>query len=235
MKRFHHKFTLPAILILLVVAIVLLITGIANMHKQTTLPPNGNSSAIGVELNQNYGYVDLHELQSNGISFVYLRSTQGRSYFDDDYLSYRDQILGTKLAFGTIVAYSNESTPLQHYQYFLKKVGTDTGSLPIWIEPAIDNYDLAYIKQMAKFASMLQGLNKRVMVDVAVKYKKYFPHEVQFITGGKKAPNKMQYSFWRYNNDGRVKSVTNLESGVVMLTYNGTVTQYKEKYGQLTQ
>ena len=235
MKRFHHKFTLPAILILLIVAIGLLIVGITNMHKQTTLPPNGNSSAIGVELNQNYGYVDLHELQSNGISFVYLRSTQGRSYFDDDYLSYRDQILGTKLAFGTIVAYSNESTPLQHYQYFLKKVGTDTGSLPIWIEPAIDNYDLAYIKQMAQFASMLQGLNKRVMVDVAVKYKKYFPHDVQFITGGKKAPNKMQYSFWRYNNDGRVKSVTNLESGAVMLTYNGTVTQYKEKYGQLTQ
>ncbi|WP_294836102.1 GH25 family lysozyme [uncultured Lactobacillus sp.] len=235
MKRFHHKFTLPAILILLVVAIALLLTGIANMRNQTTLPPNGNASAIGVELNQDYGYVDLHELQANGISFVYLRSTQGRSYFDDDYLIYRDQVLGTKLAFGTVIAYSNESTPMQHYQYFLKKVGTDTGSLPILIEPAIDNYDIAYIKQMAQFTGMLLRLNKRVIVEVAVRYKKYFPHDVQFITGGKKAPDKMQYSFWRYTNNGRVKSVKNLEDGVVMLTYNGTVTQYKEKYGQLTQ
>lgn len=235
MKRFHHKFTLPAILILLIVAIVLLLTGIANMRNQTTLPPNGNASAIGVELNQDYGYIDLHELQANGISFVYLRSTQGRSYFDDDYLLYRDQVLGTKLAFGTVIAYSNESTPTQHYQYFLKKVGTDTGSLPIWIEPAIDNYDIAYIKQMAQFTSMLLRLNKRVIVDVAVKYKKYFPYDVQFIIGGRKAPDKMQYAFWRYTNNGRVKSVKNLEDGVVMLTYNGTVTQYKEKYGQLTQ
>ena len=235
MKRFHHKFTLPAILILLIVAIVLLLTGIANMRNQTTLPPNGNASAIGVELNQDYGYIDLHELQANGISFVYLRSTQGRSYFDDDYLLYRDQVLGTKLAFGTVIAYSNESTPTQHYQYFLNKVGTDTGSLPIWIEPAIDNYDIAYIKQMAQFTSMLLRLNKRVIVDVAVKYKKYFPYDVQFITGGRKAPDKMQYAFWRYTNNGRVKSVKNLEDGVVMLTYNGTVTQYKEKYGQLTQ
>ncbi|MCT6866367.1 MAG: lysozyme [Lactobacillus panisapium] len=235
MKRFHHKFTLPAILILLIVAIILLLAGIANMRNQTTLPPNGNASAIGVELNQDYGYIDLHELQANGISFVYLRSTQGRSYFDDDYLLYRDQVLGTKLAFGTVIAYSNESTPMQHYQYFLKKVGTDTGSLPIWIEPAIDNYDIAYIKQMAQFTGMLLRLNKRVIVDVAVRYKKYFPHDVQFITGGKKAPDKMQYSFWRYTNNGRVKSVKNLEDGVVMLTYNGTVTQYKEKYGQLTQ
>ena len=235
MKRFHHKFTLPAILILLIVAIVLLLTGIANMRNQTTLPPNGNASAIGVELNQDYGYIDLHELQANGISFVYLRSTQGRSYFDDDYLLYRDQVLGTKLAFGTVIAYSNESTPMQHYQYFLKKVGTDTGSLPIWIEPAIDDYDIAYIKHMAQFTGMLLRLNKRVIVDVAVKYKKYFPHDVQFITGGRKAPDKMQYAFWRYTNNGRVKSVKNLEDGVVMLTYNGTVTQYKEKYGQLTQ
>ena len=235
MKRFHHKFTLPAILILLIVAIVLLLTGIANMRNQTTLPPNGNASAIGVELNQDYGYIDLHELQANGISFVYLRSTQGRSYFDDDFLVYRDQVLGTKLAFGTVIAYSNESTPMQHYQYFLKKVGTDTGSLPIWIEPAIDDYDIAYIKQMAQFTDMLLRLNKRVIVDVAVKYKKYFPHDVQFITGGRKAPDKMQYAFWRYTNNGRVKSVKNLEDGVVMLTYNGTVTQYKEKYGQLTQ
>ena len=235
MKRFHHKFTLPAILILLIVAIVLLLTGIANMRNQTTLPPNGNASAIGVELNQDYGYIDLQELQANGISFVYLRSTQGRSYFDDDYLLYRDQVLGTKLAFGTVIAYSNESTPMQHYQYFLKKVGTDTGSLPIWIEPAIDDYDIAYIKQMAQFTGMLLRLNKRVIVDVAVKYKKYFPYDVQFITGGRKAPDKMQYAFWRYTNNGRVKSVKNLEDGVVMLTYNGTVTQYKEKYGQLTQ
>ena len=88
---------------------------------------------------------------------------------------------------------------------------------------------------MAQFTGMLLRLNKRVIVDVAVKYKKYFPHDVQFITGGRKAPDKMQYAFWRYTNDGRVKSVKNLEDGVVMLTYNGTVTQYKEKYGQLTQ
>lgn len=83
------------------------------------MPPSSNSSAIGIQLNQDVDYVDLHKLQSNGISFVYLKATQGRSYFDENYLSYRDQILGTKLAFGSMITYSNESTPLQHYRYFL--------------------------------------------------------------------------------------------------------------------
>lgn len=235
MKRFHHKYTLPAIIILLMVAVGILIAGVYNLRSQTTLPPDSNSSAIGVELNQNFGYIDLHELQSNGVSFVYLKSTQGRSYFDDDYLSYRDQILGTKLAFGTSIAYSNESTPLEHYQYFMKKVGFNTGSLPILIEPAVDDRSLRYIKQMAEFARMLQSQNKLVMVEIEVKYKKHFPPNVLFMTSGRRAPSRMQYSFWRYTNDGRVKFVKGLEDGVTMLAYNGTVSQYKQKYGQLTQ
>ena len=235
MKRFHHKYTLPAIILLLMVAIGLLITGTLNIRNQTTLPANSNSSAIGVELNQNFGYIDLHELQSNGISFVYLRSTQGRSYFDDDYLSYRDQVLGTKLAFGTSIFYSNESTPTEHYQYFMKKVGINTGSLPILIEPAVNDRSIRYIKQMAQFTRMLTAQGKRVMVEVEIKYKKYFPQNVLFITSGKKAPNKLQYSFWRYTNNGRVKGVKGLEDGITMLAYNGSVSQYKQKYGQLTQ
>lgn len=121
MKRYHHKYTLPAIITLLLLAIAFLLIGFFNFKRQTTLPPNSNSSAIGIQLNQDVDYVDLHKLQANGISFVYLKSTQGRSYFDENYLSYRDQILGTKLAFGSMILYSNESTPLQHYRYFLKK------------------------------------------------------------------------------------------------------------------
>ncbi|BDR60187.1 GH25 family lysozyme [Lactobacillus xylocopicola] len=235
MKRFHHKYTLPAIVLLLVAAVVLLLIGLANLRSQTTLPPDANSSAIGVELNQNYGYVDLHELQENGVSFVYLKSTQGRSYFDDDYLSYRDQVLGTKLAFGTSIVYSNESTPQQHYHYFLKKVGTNTGTLPILLEPAVAERSVHYLKQMAHFAQMLESQGKRVMIELEIQYKKYFPADVLFATSGKKAPNKLQYSFWRYTNTGRVKGVSGLEDGVAMLAYNGTVMQYKQKYGQLTQ
>ncbi|WEV43176.1 GH25 family lysozyme [Lactobacillus sp. ESL0684] len=236
MKRFHHKFTLPAILILLVITIGLLLISLTNYKKQTTLPANSTASAIGVELNQDFGYLDLHQLQSNGISFVYLRSTQGRSYFDDDYLVYRDQILATKLAFGTVVAYSNESTPLQHYRYFMKKVGANTGSLPILIEPAVSERNPRYLQQMGQFCQMLMQQGKSVMVDLEVKYQKYFPDNIKFMADSPKAPSRLQYAFWLYTNNGHVKNVAGLEEGgVTMITYNGTVTQYKQKYGQLTQ
>lgn len=234
MKRYHHKYTLPAILTLLILAIVFLLIGFFNFKKQTTLPPDSNSSPIGIELNQDIDYVDLHKLQSNGISFVYLKATQGRSYFDENYLSYRDQILGTQLAFGSEISYSNESTALQHYRYFFNQVGNNTGSLPILIIP-VAGLSKKYLKSMGKFTQMLQQRGKTVMVELDQKYRHYFDSATLFMSTDKKAPNKLKYSFWRYTTNGRVKDVSGLEKGITMYAYNGTVSQYKQKYGQLTQ
>lgn len=234
MKRYHHKYTLPAILTLLILAIAFLLIGFFNFRKQTTLPPDSNSSAIGIQLNQDVDYVDLHKLQANGISFVYLKATQGRSYFDENYLSYRDQILGTKLAFGSMITYSNESTPMQHYRYFFNQVGNNTGSLPILIEP-VNSRSKKYLRSMAQFAGMLEKRGKSVIIDLDYKYHNYFAPQTKFMFSGAKSPNKLKYSFWRYTSNGRVKDVQGLENSVTMYSYNGTVSQYKQRYGQLTQ
>ncbi|MCS8612213.1 GH25 family lysozyme [Lactobacillus helveticus] len=234
MKRYHHKYTLPAILTLLILAIAFLLIGFFNFKRQTTLPPDSNSSPIGIELNQDVDYVNLHKLQSNGISFVYLKSTQGRSYFDENYLSYRDQILGTQLAFGSEILYSNESTARQHYRYFFNQVGNNTGSLPILIVP-VAGPSKKYLQSMSKFTRMLQQRGKTVMVELDQKYRRYFNQAILFMSTGKKAPNKLKYLFWRYTTNGRVKDVSDLEKGITMYAYNGTVGQYKQKYGQLTQ
>ncbi|RVU71325.1 MULTISPECIES: GH25 family lysozyme [Lactobacillus] len=235
MKRFRHKLTLPMILTLLVLAIAGLFIGFFNFKHQTTQPSNSNSSALGIELNQDVDYVDLHKLQANGISFVYLRSTQGRSYFDENYLAYRDQVLGTKLAFGTEVYYSNESTANQQYNFFIKKVGLETGSLPVLITPAVNSRNASYLRSMGRFSQLLQWQGKKIVVAVSSRYRKFYPAGVQFMATGKRQPDKLKYAFWQYTTDGRVKDVSGLEKGVTMYTYNGTVAQYKQKYGQLTQ
>lgn len=234
MKKFQHKVTLPAILTLLVLAIAFLFIGFFNLKRETTLPNNSNTSSIGIQLNQNFDYVDLHQLQQKGVSFVYLRSTQGKSYFDDNFLSYRDQIQGTKLAYGTTVYFSDQSTPTEQYDFFEKKVGNQTGSLPIMVIPtsALTN---KYLKQMAQFTQKLEASGKKVMVMVDYRYHNFFSSQTQFATSSVEQPDKLKYTFWRYTNNGRVKDVQGLEKGVTMYSYNGTVTQYKQKYGQLTQ
>ena len=88
---------------------------------------------------------------------------------------------------------------------------------------------------MSKFTRMLQQRGKTVMVELDQKYRRYFNQAILFMSTGKKAPNKLKYSFWRYTTNGRVKDVSDLEKGITMYAYNGTVGQYKQKYGQLTQ
>lgn len=209
--------------------------GYCNFQRQTTLPQGSSPSAVGVELNQSLDHVDLHKLEDNGVSFVYLRATQGRSYFDDDFLSYRDQILGTKLAYGCIVTYSNESSAIEHYRYFNREVGQKTGTLPILIEPASSNLTKKYLRSMSKFVQLLKSENKQVMVEANHRYAKFFPVNTLFLATGKSDPNNLKYSFWKYTTDGHVKDVDGLKDNVTMFTYNGTAQQYKGKYGELTQ
>lgn len=234
MGKFKHRLTLPAIVFSLLLVVCLIIFGLNNLNKQTTLPPNSNQAAIGVTLNQDFDYIDLHKLQSSGISFIYLRSTQGGSYFDDNYLSYRDQVQGTQLAYGSLIDFSNESSAQAQYRYFKRKVGQRSGSLPILLDP-VTKVNTASLKKMARLVRLLKADRKKVMVAVSNQYRKFFPLGTLFLYTGSQKPSSLQYAFWRYTNNGKVKNVNGLEKGVQMLSYNGTVAQYKEKYGQLTQ
>lgn len=237
MKHYRHKWTLPAIIVLLTAVIIVLFFAINNYFRQTTLPHGDNLSVIGVQLDQNKPNVDLHQLQDHGVSFVYLKSTQGKSYFDDSYDIYRDQMQGTKMAFGTIVTISNESSINDQWQYYQSKVGDNAGSLPVILVPAVQSNDSKFLKKMAKFAQLLIVTNKKVMVMTDYSNHKYFPETTRYLAYSTSLPNKNknQYAFWRYTTTGRVNKVTGLDHNVTMFAYNGSVSQYKAQYGQLIQ
>ncbi|MDO4911990.1 MAG: lysozyme [Lactobacillus sp.] len=229
-SRYRHKSTLPALLGTLLLVLAGIFYGLHNIHAKTTQPVGCDNAILGIKLTQKTSFVDLHKLKKAGISFIYLNATQGRSYFDDKYLTYRSQVIGTNLAFGTIVSYSYQSTPLQHFNYLKKMTDLDTGTLPILIENT-KKPDLAYVKSMAKFVYLLAINNKKAMVQVSRKYRKYFVKGTEFCGTGTKANSR----FWRYTTNGRVKNISELDDGVTMYAYLGTVLKYRQEYGELTQ
>lgn len=236
--KYHHKYTLPSIIILLVVAVAALLFGFYNLQKNTstTVPRGSNMSVLGIELDQTKDNVDLQKVQKNGISFVYLRSTQGRTYFDDNFLLYRDQLQGTRLSWGSIVTYSNESTALQQYQYFMKKVGQNSGNLPVMVVPAVESQSKKYWKSMATFAQYLQANGKKVLVADNHHWQKLFLPQTQFLYTGASLKNRKDYSFWCYTQNGRVKNTDYLEKGTTMFAFIGSMSAYQQLYSSsLTQ
>lgn len=231
MQHFKHRYTLPIIIILFIFAIFALGVAFFNIRHNTTVPREANMSILGVELDQNKDNVDLNKLQQKGISFIYLRATQGKSYFDDNFLLYRDKVKGTSLAYGTIIAFSNQSTVDDQYQYFISKVGNDTGNLPVMIVPAVDSQSDKYWKSMAKFSNLLINLGKKVLIVSNYDKKGFFNKNISYLYTGASLKDKKNYAFWCYTQTGRVKDIENLEANVTMFAYIGSMAEYQEFYG----
>ncbi|GEP71787.1 hypothetical protein LRA02_06550 [Lentilactobacillus rapi] len=87
----------------------------------------------GVTINQTNGYIDFESLKSDGISFVYLKATQGATFTDDSFQSNFERSQGSQLPVGVYHYFSFSSSPTAQFKNFVRAVQDNTGSLPICI------------------------------------------------------------------------------------------------------
>lgn len=220
-EKFQHRYTFHALITVLIIGLLGLAYGAYSYFHQTTYPPNSNSNIVGILLNQEDGYLDFNELEKSSIDFVYLKATQGKSYFDDRYLTNRDRVQASNLEYGTVHYFSNESSPTDQFNYLQQKVGSKVGQLPLLIVPAINNPSGSFYKQEATFAKMLVDKNIKVMVlGNYQKLKSFFGNlPITYMANSTKSPtDKNDYQMWRYTTDGRVAGKQALNN-LTMFTY----------------
>ena len=122
---------------------------------QTNTIPSG-FSVQGVSINQTSNYVDFNNLVSNGVSFVYMRTTSGSSVMDGGYKSSFSRAKSAHLKVGTIHVYDASVTAATQAQYYIDNVGNNIGELPIAISVTADQISTATSKQ--RLASLVQIL-----------------------------------------------------------------------------
>lgn len=233
-RKFQHRYTFHALIIALILTVAGIAFAVYQLSTSTTYPDNNSARIIGVLLDQNRGYVDFNKLEQEDIDFVYLRSTQGKSYFDDRYLENRDRLAGTKLDFGTAQYFSDESSVTDQFNYFREKVGKQTGILPVLVIPAADYSGAKYWKKMAQFTKLLNNSGDDVVVLANYKDTQgYFAGQsVRFMSPNKKKPTATQnYLFWRYTSTGRVKNMAQM-SDLSMFCFIGSQTNYNQLVGR---
>lgn len=230
MAKFHHRWTLPALLITLSATLVALAFGVRHYRQATTLPHGGDLSNIGVELTQDQDFVDLNALKTRGIDFVYLKSTQGRTYFDENYDFYKSQLVGGDLPFGTIMLVSSQSKPADQVAYFFKKTGREHGSLPLLLEPAPGQSTAAANAAMKKVAVLLSKQGQKIMVQATSTAG--YPQGTLFLATGGTAPQRRRYAFLRYTTNGRVHNINQLQQNVTMFAFLGSSSAFLNSFGQ---
>lgn len=88
----------------------------------------------GVAIDQSNGYIDFESLKNRGISFVYLKATQGAAFTDDSFDSNFQRSQGSQLPIGVYHYFSFTSSPTEQFKNFVRQVKYNTGSLPICIQ-----------------------------------------------------------------------------------------------------
>lgn len=88
----------------------------------------------GVTIDQSNGHIDFESLKSKGISFVYLKATQGAAFTDDSFQSNFERSQGSQMPIGVYHYFSFTSSPTAQFKNFVRQVKYNTGSLPICIQ-----------------------------------------------------------------------------------------------------
>ena len=102
-------------------------------QQRNPRPDAATYPVLGVRLDQTDGLQDFDQLRKCQVSFVYLKATQGSSYFDDQFNTSFNQATGSRLRVGVYHVFSFDTAPQAQAAQFIKEVGQNIGDLPIGI------------------------------------------------------------------------------------------------------
>lgn len=232
--RFNWKKWLP-------ILVVILLVGGGVWWHETRPSPLKDFPVRGVSVDQDDGYVDFHQLQSSGIKFVYLKSTSGASYLDDDFIQNYERAAGTTMQVGVYEEYSFTSSAEQQYKYMVGQIGQQSGSLPIAIQITYygnyaDNPPNAE-KQGKKLAKLINLLDARygqgciVWTSPTIQKQMVSPyvHYTKLWTSLNKLKHQnSMVKFIQYTGDEKVK-IGGKKTDLTVSVFNGSKKEWKEE------
>lgn len=190
-------------------------------------------SVQGVAINQTSGYVDYHNLASNGIDYAYLRATTGTSFVDDGYQSSYSRARAEQLKVGSIQVYDAGADASTQAQYFIDNVGNRIGQLPIAVYVTDNQIDTqASIERLAALIQILNAhYNKSAIIYTTASVQKKLEatiSETKYWLIANNTKNKATSNqFIQYSEDHTIGSGL---KAIKMPTsvFNGTEKEFKE-------
>jgi lysozyme len=120
---------------LIVICVLAVIGGLGAWLTLRNPRPNASKyPVLGVRVSQTDGTQDFDVLAKQDVRFVYLKATEGASYFDDNFNTNYSQASASGLAIGAYHFFSFTSSPAKQAAAFIDHVGSNTGNLPIGVE-----------------------------------------------------------------------------------------------------
>lgn len=188
--------------------IAILILGLITLHFHVKNEARDRFFKVypvrGISIDQNDDYLDFNKFKHQGGEFVYLRSSQGANYLDDDFNDNYARSIGSGLKIGVYHQYGFTTSIKAQTKNFSRAVNGQIGQLPLRLD--IDYYgkytaqnvnQKQLYQRVSQFVDYLyQRYNRPVLIKTnQVNYQvlKKIPH-TQFMLPKNKSGNKVTFT-----------------------------------------
>lgn len=135
-KNFHKLFFVPTIvLIILASAFICFYQAVKNRYISINEWSLKSDSVRGVDISAYQVNVDMQQLKEQGIQFIYIKATEGRSHVDDYFSRNWANAKEAQLSAGAYHFFNFESSGIEQAEHYIGVVGED---LHGQLLPAVD-------------------------------------------------------------------------------------------------
>jgi lysozyme len=193
----------------------------------------------GIDVSHYQGEIDWSKVTTSyNFQFAYIKATEGRDYTDEFFNDNWVNAKANNLLVGAYHFFTTQSTGEQQAEHFINVVPNEEGLLPPVIDIEIDmNKNIETIEQeLTTLSNQLeQHYKKRPILYVTyATFNRYISsrfedHEI-WIRDIVKYPTikgKREWTFWQYNNRGRVKGI---DAYVDINVFNGKREEFNNKF-----
>lgn len=204
-------------------------------------------SVKGVQVSAEEGYLDWQGIADAGLSFGYIKATEGSNYVDDQYRLNWERIKGTNLRKGASHFFSFDSSGTTQAENFLATYHPESGDLPpvVMIElyddkkanppdkKTVQNELNAFIAAVSNATG--QRLILCVDTDIYQRYiQQTFPECDLWLVNTKEKPtlkSKYSWTFWEYTTEGSLQEKSIKQESLDLVVYKGSKEAFKEFNG----
>ncbi|MCR9250591.1 MAG: hypothetical protein NXI20_09205 [bacterium] len=191
---------------------------------------------IGVDFSHHSGDINFQKLKQDGVSFVFLKATEGSSHKDSKVDEYFKEAVRNEIPVGFYHFYRFEEDPVHQLKFFHKTVSSKNYSLPLVLD--VEDYGQTSNKTRSAIRrdikTFVDSLESVVKCEILIYtnesgYNDYIKDNVEndmwicsFDETEKIGGN---WKFWQYSHHGKLKYV---DGWVDYNTFNGSNEQFQK-------
>lgn len=243
--RKRHKFGFALIIILAVFYIVAVLWYNGIIWFNT--PSMKKYPVRGVDVSSYQGTIDWKKLESQDVSFAFIKATEGSGYTDEYFAENYKNSAETDIRVGAYHFFSFDSPGKTQAENFIKAVEKREGMLPPVIDveyyngngsnPPDEDNARQNLHDLISALYEYYGMNP-VIYATDVTYNRYIKNHfeendiwIRSIFTKAELSDGREWTFWQYCNRGRLEGYDGIEKFIDLNVFNGTKEEFENYTG----